>query len=443
MKKLSCALALCTVAAMAGCSSNQTAAPTVEGSDTITGTQSVYVTGYDWGCGTSKVVLTLDYPLDAVDAGTFAVTETKQTTDFTDPTFPIVDVTVDRQVTDAYLCDAEGNKVEEASKYVALELYCSPNDGSPLLFSMITQLNTYSDPYFLDITLADGAEVTSAGTTVTSWTVDHAIETKTTDADAFEKATGEFEGVTYNYAHLKKDSDTLVVWLHGLGEGGTENTDPDITLLANKVTALGSDKFQDLVNASILVPQCPTYWMDNDGQKTNFTGGAIQADGTSYYTESLKALIDSYKDQVGATKVVLAGCSNGGYMTMVMGMAYPDAFTALVPICEAVPDKFITDDQIKDLAAQNLFFIYSEDDTTVDPTLHEVPTIERLKKAGAENLCVSTTEHVVDTTGEFKAEDGSPYQYMGHWSWIYFDNNESKDNETGVTVWDWIAEQVK
>lgn len=46
------------------------------------------------------------------------------------------------------------------------------------------------------------------------------------------------------------------------------------------------------------------------------------ADGTSYYQESLHELIAAYKEKVGA-KVVLAGCSNGGYMTLLMGLAYP------------------------------------------------------------------------------------------------------------------------
>ena len=49
----------------------------------------------------------------------------------------------------------------------------------------------------------------------------------------------------------------------------------------------------------------------------------VFADGTSYYQESLHELIAAYKEKVGAKKVVLAGCSNGGYMTLLMGLAYP------------------------------------------------------------------------------------------------------------------------
>lgn len=448
MKKLIQALAVLSLApSVAGCSSSTASSSAKEGSDTLTGTYSVEITGFDWGAGTTKAVVEFDYPVDSVDKDTFTVTETKSATDFTSPTFDIVEATLDRTVTDAYLCDAEGNKVDGASKYVALELYVSPNDGSPINFTMSSMLNIWCDPYYLTITPAEGVTLTSGGTEVTSVTVAQEMSGRTTSADAFTTASfTAADGVSYEYATYEpaEKADTLVVWLHGVGEGGTEGTDPFITLLANKVTALASEEFQSTIGgAYVLVPQCPTFWMDATGTGANLNGGAIEADGTSFYTESLHELIESYKAECGAEKVVLAGCSNGGYMTMVMGMNYPDEYTALVPICEAVPDSAITDDQIEAIKDIPMFFIYSLDDTTVDPTLHENPTIERLQNAGASNLHVSTTEHVIDTSGEYTDENGDPYMYAGHWSWIYFDNNESMCNDCGEAVWSWIAEQVK
>ncbi|MGM9940601.1 MAG: hypothetical protein ACI32N_01225 [Bulleidia sp.] len=430
---------------MIGCGQN--AGSSTAGSDTLTGTYAVEIGGFDWGCGTTKAIITFDHVVDAVDKDTFTVTETKMATDFSQaPEFPVVEVTNPRTVTDAYLCDENGNRTDSASRYAAVELYVSPNDGSPLLFTMSTQLNTWSDPYYLTIETAEGIVLTSEGTDVTTVTIDTALTGKTTDADMFDTASfTAADGITYNYAAYtpETESDTLVVWLHGLGEGGTENTDPSVTLLANKVTALAGETFQNtLGGAHVLVPQCPTYWMDNDGKGTNFNGGGIQADGTSFYTESLHELIASYKEQIKAEKVVIAGCSNGGYMTMLMGMNYADEYDVLVPICEAVPDAVITDDQISTLKDLPMFFIYSKDDTTVDPTLHEIPTIDRLIQAGAENIHVSTSEHVIDMSGEYKDADGNPYQYMGHWSWIYFDNNDSSCDECGQSVFEWIAEQL-
>lgn len=125
-------------------------------------------------------------------------------------------------------------------------------------------------------------------------------------------------------------------------------------------------------------------------------------------------------------------------MTLLMGLAYPQEYDAIVPICEAIPDSYITDEQLQGVKDLPMYFIYSKDDDTVDPTLHEIPTINRLKSLGASNLHVSTTEHVVDTSGLYKDEN-----YSGHWSWIYFFNNEAQCDECGVKSFDWIAQQLK
>lgn len=68
-----------------------------------------------------------------------------------------------------------------------------------------------------------------------------------------------------------------------------------------------------------------------------------------------------------------------------------------------------------------------------------------MKDAGKtdETLHVSTTDHVEDLSGKYKDADGNPYQYNGHWSWIYFFNNECECDVDGLKAWDFIAENVK
>lgn len=445
---LACALLL----PIAGCGAEKKAS--VAGSDVITGAYDMTITGYDWGCGTDSIIMNLDYPLDTVSTDSFTVTEHKQAINFMAEGFPVEEVDVPRQVTNAYLVDESGKKTTEPSTRVKLELYVSPNDGSPLLFSFSSMMNTWSHPYTLTVTKADNAKLTSKGTEVKDFTINIDPAFKTTSADKFKLDTFKAkDGVTYQYASYKPEggSKTLVVWLHGLGEGGTKNTDPSVTLLANKAAVLGDESFQSTVGgANVLVPQCPTYWMDNDGKMTNFTGGGIQADGTSHYLESLHELIAKYKEETGSTKVVIAGCSNGGYMTMLMALNYPTEYDAYIPICEALPNALITDEQVKTLADLKMYYVYSQDDTTVVPELHEVPLLQRLETAGAKHTYASVTEHVVDTTGTYYADEngqptlentGKPYQYMGHWSWIYFFNNTC--NANGLTAWDFIANAVK
>ena len=424
---------------MAACSSG------TKTSDTIKATYNAYTTGYDWGCGTNKVTLTLNAEVNEVDASNFTVKETKQVTDFTDEKTPVIESTLDRKVLDAYLVDKDGNKTKEASQYVALELYVSPNDGSPLLYTVATGLNTWSDPYKLDI---QAIGLKSGDVDVTTFTVDTDKSTLTTQVDdiPIDEFTAK-DKTTYQYAHYDvKDSDKLIVWLHGGGEGGNktvgEATNAKVVQLANKVTALYGDDFQKTVGgASILVPQCPTFWMDPTGEGKKLEN-LDDYKNDSYYRESLLELIKDYASKVNAKQIVLAGCSNGGFMTMVMGYNYPDEWAGLVPICEAAADKSITDDQIKALKDVPMYFIYSEDDTTVDPKIYEIPTIKILKDTGKKNLYVSTTKHVIGTYTDEKGKEVKN-TYSGHWSWIYFDNNESVDNSTGLKSWDFIAQCFK
>ena len=425
-----------TLAACGGSNSGSGGAATFDGA--LTGTYDMHIEAYDWGCGVDKIVLALNAPLDAVDVDSFTVTEHKQATDWTAEDFPVVEADFPRTVTAATV---DGNNVE-------LELACDPNSGSPFLYTMATGYNTWCDPYELNIALGEGVELTSGGTAVTSVAIEPVATSKTTAADMFKVDSYECtDGTTYPYAYFEPEepTETLFVWLHGAGEGGTEATDPYVTCLANKVTAFAGDEFQQTVGgAHVVVPQCPTIWMDIDGTATYITAENSK-EVKSYYTESCEEFIDAYAKKIGATKIVLAGCSNGGFMTEWLGMRRPENYACVVPICEAVYDVLITDEQIKAMVDLPMFYIYCTNDDDVIPSTCEEPTIKRLKEAGKtdETLHVFTCDEVVDTSGQYKNEDGTPYTYATHWSWIYFDNNEAPCNDDGLAAWDFIAEHVK
>ena len=68
--------------------------------------------------------------------------------------------------------------------------------------------------------------------------------------------------------------------------------------------------------------------------------------------------------------------------------------------------------------------------------MHAKKTIERLKALNANNLYVSVTDNVIDTSGKYFDENNQPYQYSGHWSWIYFFNDQC--NANGKKVFDFI-----
>lgn len=411
----------------------------------VSGSYTAFIKGDDWGCGVNKILLSLDHKIDQVNNLSFVVKEKKLTTDYCDTLYPIIESIIYRTVTNVYLVDYSGQITSEPSNFIMIEMKISPAEGNPLLFSMQTQYNTYNDLYELDIMIADGHEMTSLGQKVKQINIAKKMKDKITSADLFEEALYEScDGVSYKYAAYNpvQASDTLVVWLHGLGEGGTINTDPYITVLANKVSSLAGQEFQNTIGgANILVPQCPTFWMDKTGDSlaTKFT----EADGTSYYCDSLHELINFYRKETKSEKVIITGCSNGGYMTMLMALKYGKEYNAYVPICEAFLNEKISDVEIKQLKKLPIFFIYSRDDDVVAPETHELPTIRRLLGAGASNVHTFVSKHVIDTSGRFNDKDGEPLRYSGHWSWIYFFNNEAVSDRCGIRVWQWMAQQLK
>ncbi|MDD8048627.1 MAG: prolyl oligopeptidase family serine peptidase [Thomasclavelia sp.] len=420
-----------------------------------TGTQKAYVVGDDWGPAVTKTVLTLDKVIDAdtVDASNFKVTEEKQaTTNWSTGEIGIVNNA--RKVTKAYTSDASGNKTTDNSRYVTIEMYVSPSDGSPFIYNLNTGKNSWCNPYKLHVSLAKGANMKASDQTISNLNVTAEIDVAgdgkiCPQAQKFTNQSYKAsDGTNYSYAEYTPATDSkknaLVIWLHGAGEGGS---DPSIDYLGNEVTALTEKQFQSQFGgAYVITPQSPTMWMD-DG-----TGAYQNGDKGSCYADSLYEMIQAYvssNPDVDPNRIIIGGCSNGGYMTMEMIIKHPDYFAAAFPICEAYQDQYITNDQIKSLKKMPIWFTYAKNDPTVDPTKTAIPTIKRLKAAGNTKVHVSEFADVHDTTGRFfldsngsltATDTGNPYQYSGHWSWTYFDNNQCYDTN-GTNEWAWLAKQ--
>lgn len=364
--------------------------------------------GYDWGCQTNRIILTMDDVIEEINKEDLIIRETTLISDFKNKT--INEIMAKRNISDCRLIDEHN---------IAIELEVGPEYPSPAVFSFETMKNQWSNPYSLTIHYKDVMINRKSG--------------QATDADCFEINNYICkDGTIYPYGYYHNNSDTLLVWLHGLSEGNCAQNDPKLTILINRVQSL-CGKFQDYVSCDLLVPQCPTYWMDEDGKESNLNGGRIIAGRSSYYKESLKKLIESFNKK----HIILVGASNGGYMALYMGLEYGDMFDAIIPICEGFPDEYISDEQINKILSIPLFFIYSNDDYVVDPKKFEMPTIERLRNKGVLNLKVATTDHVY-----FNIE-GNKVKTSGHRSWIYFFNNEASDDETGIKVFDWLKGIIK
>jgi predicted peptidase len=253
--------------------------------------------------------------------------------------------------------------------------------------------------------------------------------------------------VYYEPEVTKEEKIPLIIWLHGAGEGGAE---PAIAAVGNKVVNLISPKMQSIFGgkAYLLAPQSPTMWMDDgSGEYTN--------SGISMYAESLETLIDSFvksHPSIDQSRIYLGGCSNGGFMTMRMLLYNPNRYAAAFPVCEALYDQAITDDEIRTLAGIPIWFVHSKNDPVVKPEDYVLPTYHRIRAANASDVHMTYYDRIVDQTGLYKDEDGNPYEYIGHWAWIPMLNNECTTDFDGspvmvngkpASILEWLASHKK
>ncbi|MBN6040283.1 prolyl oligopeptidase family serine peptidase [Amycolatopsis sp. 195334CR] len=212
----------------------------------------------------------------------------------------------------------------------------------------------------------------------------------------------------------------LIVWLHGGGEGASLPDgyyDNETTLRANR-GALGfaTEEAQEIFGgAYVVAPQSTSAWMD---------------DGPRFAPLIHEIIRDVLRTRpVDPNRVYVAGCSNGGYMSLKMTTVYPAAFAASVPICGVVTARragdppLIPDPELTAISTPT-WLVTSLDDTTVDPRANTVHAHELIPGSLA-----TLYDHVV--------WDG--HQFPGHWSWIYVAHNDPSAN--GTRLWQWMAKQ--
>ncbi|ORX41912.1 hypothetical protein BCR36DRAFT_587645 [Piromyces finnis] len=123
-------------------------------------------------------------------------------------------------------------------------------------------------------------------------------------------------------------------------------------------------------------------------------------------------------------------------MTMNLMFEHGDYFTAFYPICEAYMNKNISDEMIEQVKDYNIWFLQSEDDTTVNPLMTTIPSYYRLINAGAKNVHFTLKDRVVGS-------DDPSSVYFGHYAWVYafnddvkkeFDNSKTLADFTNITI---------
>lgn len=401
----------------------------------------IVVRGFEWGPGVNKVILELDTEVDSV---------------LPDDDISIVTSHYERTVTAAYLSDSMGYETKTASKYVTFELETSFDcTGSPFEVDMETELNVWADEYYVNLSVVVVKDDTLFPVTLYADCIENRIcpelsrftEPATFTGEYENPLTREMDTLTLTYTAYEPDSldsweqNPLIIWLHGLGEGGT---DIEKTILGNEASALTESDIQnhfisgEQTGAYVLIVQTPTYWLDA-GDNTYHRG-----DLPSRYTEILMDTIEAYIESnpdVDPDRIYIGGASNGGFMTLEMLIHYPDYFAAAFPCCPAYSYNvyakdfmgnyrtfflnqyiktnwvYLTEDKIDALLETPIWFLQAATDTIVPAFDYTIPVYRALLQAGAENTWCSLYFGAMGT-------ESADTLYLGHWVWIYLLNDQ-------------------
>lgn len=395
--------------------------------------------GYDWGPAVDKIILHLPKAVDDknLDEKDFQVKTTTKGFNWNVMPPSIQNVTGFRKIIRSFTCDENGTDIPGKSNLVCLQMEVHPDDyfGNPFLYDS-DMMNHWQALYEVQITNE-------------KLKIDISRQNKKIcpEADKFTIASSTTDNITLHYAFWNPEASDkkipLIIWLHGMGEGGT---DPYIALLGNKVVNLISDQIQQHFEngAAVLVPQADGFWMQaNTPEDKTVWITDEKSNGDSVYTTALFNLIDNFvkeNPQIDKNRIYIGGCSNGGYMTINMLLHYPDYFAGAYPICQAYPDSKITEDKLQILKNQHIWFTQAKNDTTVPPVNFTAATFKRLSDSGAKDIHFTFWDRVTDQSGYYMKND-RPYEYLGHFSWIYTLNDECEEN--GILLFDWLSGLTK
>ena len=424
----------------------------------------VYVKANDWGPSLEKIVINAGkeieieyFESESYDFDDFEISrEARRASDHNKRLNWMEDEIEAKEI---YLSDAYGNKVLSKSRYITFifKFEIEAELESPLNKSILKNAN----PLY-------GYRVENEELGLNIYKITGIVNPL---ASKFRFSNMVFDEYSMNYAYFepeeKSEKVPLIIWLHGITEGGTN---PYLPLLGIKSVSLAGDKIQSFFDkgAYVLIPQCPTAWLetttldaaglrvwepvDINGTVNKYTEPVRNFLGsftdvplepasyeptakTSWYTENLMILIEDFVERnpnIDKNRIYIGGCSAGGYMTVNMLIEKPGYFAAAIPTCEIYLNNKILDSEIQNLAKIPLWFVQSKNDEIAKDVNYVSPTFERIKKAGSKNLHLTMYDGVFDSSGR---------EFNGHYSWIYVFNNQPAEN--GKTVFQWLSEQKK
>lgn len=415
----------------------------------------IFTTMTDWGPYVTKLILELPCEIrgehispdsfnvyvERKDMATGEIIKTK--VNFFDENSPTYLSKGYRSVQKAYPCDAMGNAVAQGH-FAALEL-AEEDLGKRTEGTVLSSAYVLSD---YRITLLHALNVAPV---VSGLVFDEYSGDVCPQLDGWDNGQMDSGDMRLKYGYYTPKAQgklPLVIWLHGAGEGGQ---DPKIAYTGNKAVNISSAEIQGKLGGAawVLVPQCPTVWMD-DGKEQ------LGRSNISIYSDALKQCIDGFvearEERIDRDRIYIGGCSNGGFMTVRMVIDNPGYFAAAFPACEAFFNENITDAMVAQLKTQPMWLVHAKGDELVNPLETAVPLYNRLMAAGADNVHFTYFNRMEDLTGMYKDEYGRPKKYFRHGVWIHVYNDDVVADYDGryvmydgvpVTLWEWMGKQKR
>lgn len=124
----------------------------------------------------------------------------------------------------------------------------------------------------------------------------------------------------------------LVLFLHGAGERGDDNTKP----LIHGVKTFATAEFLEKYPCYVVVPQCPenTKWADIDWTVEKVIFPERESETAMLVMQCLDGLENEFP--IDANREYVTGLSMGGFGTWDAIVRHPQRFAAAVPVCSGV-----------------------------------------------------------------------------------------------------------
>lgn len=257
------------------------------------------------------------------------------------------------------------------------------------------------------------------------------IDTKYILIKEYKKYVDEFKSFMFNdiryslyIPNIKMDKHSLIIWLHGAGEGG--NNASNIMADKGAVTYLEKNTQYLFNGAYVLAPQCPSYWLKKFKIEND-----IWVTGKRDYTQDLINLIakikQEYKD-IDEQRIYLAGASMGGYQVLKLIADKPEWYAGAIISC---PAQIPTKEELNSIKKHKIpiWLIHCTKDKVVPKTNTEY--IYDYLNDKSNRIKVTYYPKIIIQNKEINP----------HCAFMYMYENLPEDN--GIGLFEWLSKQRK